>query len=238
MMATLSTLVPFARPTTGAASSSSARATADCRRRCSSCFPRATLVALDGSESMRAATTARTGAASAIARAWRRSTLATRRLVGVALRRRRRDLRRLTLHHLNDAKKQYRLQGGRRAPLAARRAADRGSHRARASRRPVRSPPIAWDASARAQADAIGAPDQFERFVDATLESLPFSRRRRSSVGALPSPGLAASCRLSAVDCWWLIAGHAVFGAQERRVADVARRSPRARHRRRALQQP
>ena len=92
------------------------------------CFPRATLLALDGSESMRAAITARTaGVADRIqVRAFELDTLDWWDLMHAS------DLvvSSLCLHHLNDAKKQYLYKAIAERLTARGRAADRGPRRA------------------------------------------------------------------------------------------------------------
>src|ERR1700709_2746091 len=71
----------------------------------------------------------------------------------------------LCLHHLNDAKKQYLYKA------AAERLSARGAlliadliEPQHASSRPL--PADQWDAHAKRQADALGAPELYQRFLD------------------------------------------------------------------------
>ena len=154
-------------------------------------FPAATLTALDGSESMRAAASARLASFGDRARvaAFDLSALAWwDRMFGAHL-----VVSSLCLHHLNDAKKQYlyKAAADRIAPAArcslptssirsTRRrgalAADAGTRCARAGRR-------AWCAGVGRALRAR------------TLESVPLSGRRRPAGRAAAPPGLAAPRR-------------------------------------------
>ena len=129
----------------------------------------------------------------------------------------------LCLHHLNDAKKQYLYKAAaeRMSPRGALLIADLIDPQHPALRRLAADQ---WDAQARRQADALGAPALFERFVDDALEPLPLSRRapisrRRCFItsSGCATPGFAA------VDCCWLHAGHAVFGGFKQAGASAAR---------------
>ncbi len=157
------------------------------------CFPRATLLALDGSESMRAAITARTaGVADRIqVRAFELDTLDWWDLMHAS------DLvvSSLCLHHLNDAKKQY-LYKAIAERLTARGAlliADLVEPAHAAARRVAAD---SWDASARAQADAAGGAGTVCHLRREPVEPLPVSRSQGSPVGALPPFRLAETRRL------------------------------------------
>ena len=172
-------------------------------------FPRATVLALDGSDSMRAATaahTARFGDRIEV-RAFALDTLDWWDVMRGA------DLvvSSLCLHHLNDAKKQY-LYKAIAERLTARGAllvADLVEPPHAAGRRLAAD---SWDASARAQADAAGVPDQFAAFVDSGWNHYryPDPMDRPSAIFHhlvwLKHAGFAV------VDCFWLYAGHAVYG--------------------------
>ena len=173
------------------------------------CFPRATLLALDGSESMRAAITARTtGVANRIhVRRFDLDTLDWWDLMHAS------DLvvSSLCLHHLNDAKKQYLYKAiaERLTTRGALLIADLVEPTHAALRRVAADN---WDASARAQAEAARAPEQFATFVESRWNHYRF-----------PDPGDRPSALFhhfvwlkhagfAVVDCCWLYAGHAVYG--------------------------
>src|SRR4029079_2233545 len=71
----------------------------------------------------------------------------------------------LCLHHLNDAKKQYLYKAAaeRLSPRGALLVADLIEPQHPASRRLAADQ---WDAEARRQAEALGRPELFQRFVD------------------------------------------------------------------------
>ncbi len=172
-------------------------------------FPFSTLTALDGSESMREAATARLGPFGARARvaAFDLASLDWwDRMFGANL-----VVASLSLHHLNDAKKQYlykavaeRLSPGGaflivdlvepQHPAARRLAADR------------------WDALARQQADAIGAPELFRRFVDERWNHFRFPDAVDLPSALLHHLMWLRHAGFAAVDTFWMEAGHAVFG--------------------------
>jgi trans-aconitate methyltransferase len=172
-------------------------------------FRRATLTALDGSESMRAAATARLGRFGARARVaafdlasldwWDR--MAGGHLVVSAL----------CLHHLNDAKKQYlyKAAADRLVPGGALLIADivdpqHGAARALAADR--------WDALARAQAAALGAPDLFAHFDRDQWNWFRYPDADDQPAALLHHLVWLRHAGLVSVDCVWLDAGHAVFG--------------------------
>ena len=171
--------------------------------------PAASIVAFDGSESMRVATTARTArfGSRASVRPFALDALDWWDVMFGA------DLvvSSLCLHHLNDAKKQYlyKAVADRISPRGALLIADLIDPLDEASRRVAAD---AWDLAAREQADAIGRPDLYARFLDARWNHFryPDTADRPSAIFHhlvwLKHAGFAA------VDCWWLFAGHAVFG--------------------------
>src|SRR5437867_2523366 len=126
-------------------------------------FTNATLTALDGSASMRKETGGRLNAFGDRARVAAFDVASLDwwdRMFGVDL-----IVSSLCLHHLNDAKKQYlykaaaeRLNGGGALLIADPIDPQHPAARAAAADR--------WDALAKQQADEIGAPDLFARFVD------------------------------------------------------------------------
>jgi tRNA (cmo5U34)-methyltransferase len=186
-------------------------------------FPRASLTALDGSESMRRAATLRLAPFGERARvaAFDLATLDWwDRMFGVDL-----IVSSLALHHLNDAKKQYLYKA------AAERMSDRGAlliadlvdpqhpaARAAAADR--------WDALARRQADAIGAPDLYQRFVDGHWNHFRFPDPSDQPSALMHHLVWLRHAGFAAVDCVWLDAGHAVFGGFKQ--AAVSGRRPPA----------
>jgi tRNA (cmo5U34)-methyltransferase len=172
-------------------------------------FPAATILALDGSESMRqesSAKLARFGARAAV----RDFTLDgldwwdLMKGVGVVV-------SSLCLHHLNDAKKQYLYKA------AAERVSSPGALLVADLVEPMSSAARdiaadAWDEAARDQAAAIGRPDLYQRFVDAG-----WNHFRTPDAADHPSALLhhlvwLRQAGFAAVDCVWQFAGHAVFG--------------------------
>jgi tRNA (cmo5U34)-methyltransferase len=172
-------------------------------------FPRATLTALDGSESMRRETTARLALFGERARVAAFDVAALDwwdRMFGVDL-----IVSSLCLHHLNDAKKQYLYKA------AAERLSARGAlliadlidpqhpalHRLAADQ---------WDAQAKAQADRLGAPELFQRFVDARWNHFRFPDAADQPSALFHQLMWLRHAGFASVDCCWLNAGHAVFG--------------------------
>jgi tRNA (cmo5U34)-methyltransferase len=172
-------------------------------------FARATLLALDGSESMRHAMKSRTSrfADRVQVRPFELGALDWWDLMRGA------DLvvSSLCLHHLNDAKKQY-LYKAVAERLSARGAfliADLVEPGHAAARRLAAD---AWDRSAQDQALATGEPDRFALFVDAG-----WNHYRFPDPADRPSPLFHQLVWLkhagfATVDCVWMFAGHAVFG--------------------------
>ena len=172
-------------------------------------FPRATISALDGSESMRKITEFRLEAFGNRARV-RPFDLASLdwwdQMFGADL-----VISSLCLHHLNDAKKQYlyKAVADRISPRGALLFADLVDPMHLSARRAAADE---WDASAKSQAGALGRPELFARFLDARWNHFRF-----------PDPGDQPSALFhhlvwlrhagfAAVDCLWLHAGHAVVG--------------------------
>jgi tRNA (cmo5U34)-methyltransferase len=172
-------------------------------------FPHATLLALDGSESMREATkeaTERFGDRVQVL-AFDLATLDwwdLMRGAGVVV-------SSLCLHHLNDAKKRYlyravaeRLSRGGALlitdlvepvhPSARRVAAD------------------AWDAAAAEQAAALGEPDRFSRFVAAKWNHYRFPDPADRPSALFHQLVWLKHAGFASVDCFWMFAGHAIFG--------------------------
>lgn len=173
------------------------------------CFPQATLLALDGSESMRAAITARTARAAARVgvRAFELDTLDWWDAVQGA------DLvvSSLCLHHLNDAKKQYVYKAiaerlTRRGALLV---ADLVEVPHAAGRRLAAD---SWDASARAQAGARGAPERFAAFVENRWNHYRFPDPADRPAPLFHHLVWLKHAGFAVVDCFWLYAGHAVYG--------------------------
>jgi len=176
-------------------------------------FPQSTLTALDGSESMRAATSKRLalfGGRASVAGFDLTALDWWDRMFGVDL-----IVSSLCLHHINDTKKQY-LYKAAAERLSARGAllvADLIDPQHPAARRLAADQ---WDAAARQQAEMLAGPELFERFVDARWNHFRFP-----DAGEHPSPLFhhlvwLKHAGFAAVDCAWLHAGHAVFGGFKR----------------------
>ena len=173
------------------------------------CFPRATLLALDGSESMRAAVTARTAHAGdrIRVRAFELDTLDWWDLMHGA------DLvvSSLCLHHLNDAKKQYlyKALAERLTPRGAFLIADLVEPPHAAGRRLAAE---SWDASTRAHADAAGTPERFAGFVENRWNHYRFPDPMDRPAPLFHHLVWLKHAGFPVVDCFWLYAGHAVYG--------------------------
>ena len=174
------------------------------------CFPRATLLALDGSEAMRKTTVARTArfGGRITVRAFELSTLDWWDLMRGA------DVvvSSMCLHHLTDAKKQYLYKA------IADRLTDRGALLVADLIEPLhasarRLAAESWDAAAQAQAEATRAPDQLARFVDARWNHFRFADPMDRPSALLHHLVWLKHAGFAAVDCFWLYAGHAVYGA-------------------------
>jgi tRNA (cmo5U34)-methyltransferase len=208
MMATLISLVPFATDEAfraveiGSGEGWSAEALLDR-------FSRATLLALDGSESMREATKSRTArfADRVLVRPFELETLDWWDLMHGA------DLivSSLCLHHLNDAKKQY-LYKAAAERLSARGAflvADLVDPAQACARRLAANE---WDRSAEEQARALGDSELFSRFVNAKWNHYRFPDPTDHPSPLFHQLVWLKHAGFAAVDCVWLFAGHAVFG--------------------------
>jgi tRNA (cmo5U34)-methyltransferase len=208
MMATLVSVVPFAAEDTfriveiGAGEGQLADALLEC-------FPRATVLALDGSESMRKATVART------ARFGGRVTVRPFELATVdwwdVMHGAQLVVSSLCLHHLTDAKKQflYKAVAERLAGRGALLVADLIEPLHPSARRLAAE---SWDANARAQADAAGAPEQFVSFVAGRWNHHRFADPMDRPSALLHHLVWLKHAGFAAVDCFWLFAGHAVYG--------------------------
>ena len=172
-------------------------------------FPRATLTALDGSASMREATSRRLATFGDRARVAAFDVAALDwwdRMFGVDL-----MVSSLCLHHLNDAKKQY-LYKAAAERLSARGAlivADLIDPQHPSARRLAADQ---WDALARSQADALGAPELFQRFLETRWNHFRFPDQADQPSALFHHLVWLRHAGFSAVDCCWLTAGHAVFG--------------------------
>jgi len=172
-------------------------------------FPRATLTALDGSPSMRGEASRRLqpfGDRVRVAPFDLASLDWWDRMFGVHL-----LVASMCLHHLNDAKKQYLYKAAaeRLAPNGALLIADivepqDPAWRAAAADR--------WDAAARAQADALDSPALFRQFQDERWNHFRFPDPDDRPAAILHHLVWLRHAGFTAVDCWWLDAGHAVFG--------------------------
>lgn len=172
-------------------------------------FPFSTLTALDGSESMREAATARLspfGTRARVAAFDLASLDWWDRMFGADL-----VVASLSLHHLNDAKKQYlyKAVAERLSPGGAFLIADIVDPQHPAARRVAAD---RWDALARQQADAIGAPELFRRFLDERWNHFRFPDTMDLPSALLHHLMWLRHAGFAAVDTFWMEAGHAVFG--------------------------
>jgi tRNA (cmo5U34)-methyltransferase len=182
-------------------------------------FDRATLTALDRSESMRTATAARLhpfGARARVAAFDVASLDWWDRMFGADL-----VVSSLCLHHLNDAKKQYLYKAAaeRLAPGGALLVADLVDPQHRVARALAAD---RWDALARQQADAIDAPALFARFVDERWNHFRFPDPADQPSALMHHLVWLRHAGFAAVDCVWMDAGHAVFGGFTRAEASAA----------------
>jgi tRNA (cmo5U34)-methyltransferase len=172
-------------------------------------FPQSTITALDGSESMRALTTARLAPFGDRARV-RAFEIASLEwwdvMFGADV-----VVSSLCLHHLNDAKKQYLYKA----------VADRTSARGALLVADVIEPMHAsarrlaadeWDSSAGAQADALGRPELYARFLEAEWNHFRFPDEMDHPSALFHHFVWLKHAGFAAVDCHWQYAGHAVFG--------------------------
>jgi SAM-dependent methyltransferase len=172
-------------------------------------FPRAAIVALDGSPSMRAAARARLSSFGDRVRVvpfelatvdWWETLFGADVVVSA-----------LTLHHLNDAKTQYvyKAVADRVSPGGALLIADLVAPSHPAGQ--VLAGAV-WDRSAHAQAVALDASPLADRF-----EATRWNLYRHPDPSEHPAALFhhlvwLRHAGFTAVDCWWLFAGHAVFG--------------------------
>ena len=183
-------------------------------------FPLASLTALDGSESMRREATMRLAAFGARARVAAFDLAALDwwdRMFSVDL-----VVSSLALHHLNDAKKQY-LYKAAADRLSARGAllvADLVDPQHPAAREAAAE---RWDAMARQEAEAIGAPELFQRFLDERWNHFRFPEASDQPSALMHHLVWLRHAGFAAVDCWWMDAGHAVFGGFKQAGASAPR---------------
>lgn len=182
-------------------------------------FPRATLTALDGSNAMRRETTRRLALFGERARVAAFDVAALDwwdRMFGVDL-----IVSSLCLHHLNDAKQQYlyKAAADRLSPRGALLIADLVDPQHPAARRLAADQ---WDAQAKQQADALGAPELFQRFVEARWNHFRFPDQEDQPSALFHHLVWLRHAGFEAVDCFWLNAGHAVFGGFKQAGASAA----------------
>jgi tRNA (cmo5U34)-methyltransferase len=182
-------------------------------------FPRATLTALDGSESMRAFATPR------LQRFGDRVRVADfdltmldwwDRMFGAHL-----IVSSLCLRHLNDAKKRYLYKAAaeRMSATGAFVFADviepqHAAARALAADR--------WDALAKQQADALRSPDLLARFSDERWNHVRFPGANDHPSAVMHHLVWLRHAGFADVDCVWLDAGHAVIAGFKRAAASAA----------------
>jgi tRNA (cmo5U34)-methyltransferase len=172
-------------------------------------FPRASLTALDGSESMRRETATRLAAYGDRARvaAFELPTLDWwDRMFGVDL-----IASSLALHHLNDAKKQYLYKAAaeRMSPRGALLVADLVEPQHPAARQAAAD---RWDTLARQQAESAGVPALYQRFLDERWNYFRFPDVADQPAAVMHHLVWLRHAGFAAVDCVWMDAGHAVFG--------------------------
>jgi 2-polyprenyl-3-methyl-5-hydroxy-6-metoxy-1,4-benzoquinol methylase len=172
-------------------------------------FPNASITALDGSESMREAAATRLATFGARARVAAFDIAALDwwdRMFGVDL-----VVSSLCLHHLNDARKQYlyKAAGERLSPRGALLIADLIEPQHPAARELAAG---RWDALAQLQANAIGAPALFRRFLDEQWNHFRFPDADDQPSALLHHLVWLRHAGFAAVDAFWMDAGHAVFG--------------------------
>jgi tRNA (cmo5U34)-methyltransferase len=179
-------------------------------------FPQATIVAFDGSDEMReraAAKLAPFGSRVQI-RGFKLDSLDWwDHIFGAGL-----VVSSLCLHHLNDAKKRYLYRA------AADRLSDRGAMVIADLVDPThesarQAAADEWDAAAREEAERLGHPELFRRFLEAHWNHFKFP-----DSADRPSPILhhlvwLRHAGFAAVDCLWMYAGHAVFAGFKQSLA-------------------
>ena len=181
-------------------------------------FSQATLTALDGSESMRHAATIRLRDFGDRARVDPFDVAALDwwdRMFGVDV-----LVSSLCLHHLNDARKRYlyKAAADRLSPRGVLLMADLVDPQHPALRRLAAD---RWDTAAKEQAEAIGMPELFERFVDERWNHFRFPDASDQPAALLHHFMWLRHAGFAAVDCIWMDAGHAVFGGFKQSEASV-----------------
>jgi tRNA (cmo5U34)-methyltransferase len=172
-------------------------------------FPQSAITALDGSESMRAQSTARLAPfrERARVRAFEIASLDWWDVMFGA------DLvvSSLCLHHLNDAKKQYlyKAAADRLSPRGALLIADLVAPMHASARRAAADE---WDASASARANALGRPELYERFIASEWNHFRFPDEMDRPSALFHHLVWLKHAGFAAVECYWAFAGHAVFG--------------------------
>jgi len=172
-------------------------------------FPQSTITVLDGSESMRAHTSARLAPFGdrARVRPFEIASLDWWDLMFGA------DVvaSSLCLHHLNDAKKRYlyKAVADRISPRGALLIGDLIEPMHPSARRVAADE---WDASAKAQANALGRSELFPRFQDAEWNHFRFPDGLDHPAPLFHHFVWLKHAGFTAVDCYWAFAGHAVFG--------------------------
>ena len=172
-------------------------------------FPAATLTALDGSDAMRREAGRRLQPFGDRARVAPFDLAALDwwdRMFGVDL-----VVASLSLHHVNDAKKQYlyKAAADRMTPHGALLVADLVEPQHPASRAVAAD---RWDAAASAQADDLASPQLLQRFHDERWNHFRFPDPADQPAALLHHLIWLRHAGFAAVDCLWLDAGHAVFG--------------------------
>jgi tRNA (cmo5U34)-methyltransferase len=182
-------------------------------------FPRATLTALDGSALMRSETATRLSLFGDRARVAPFDLAALDwwdRMFGVDL-----IVSSLCLHHLNDAKKQYLYKAAaeRLSPRGALLIADLIDPQHAAVRALAADQ---WDAQAKQQAETLGSPALFQRFLDSRWNHFRFPDDTDQPSALFHHLVWLRHAGFPAVDCCWMNAGHAVFGGFKQVAASAA----------------
>jgi tRNA (cmo5U34)-methyltransferase len=188
-------------------------------------FPSSTLLALDGSESMRARATARLEKFGTRARVRAFDVAALDWwdvMFGADL-----VVSSLCLHHLNDAKKQYLYKAcaDRISASGALLIADLVDPSHAATRRLAAD---SWDAAARDAADRAGRPDLYERFIAERWNHFRHPDESDRPSALFHHLVWLKHAGFPDVDCVWQFAGHAVFGGFKRDSAAASGSRPRA----------
>jgi trans-aconitate methyltransferase len=183
-------------------------------------FPRATITALDGSDAMRKCAAARLApfGQRAVVRPFNVASLDWWDwMLGAGL-----VVSSLCLHHLSDAKKQYlyKAVADRTTARGALLIADLVDPASDSLRRAAADQ---WDAAAEAQAEAIGRRELFTRFRDARWNHFRFPDPGDQPAALLHHLVWLRHAGFAVVDCFWMYAGHAVFGGFKQSAASAAR---------------